>query len=101
MITRATESGAFDLLQVGRSKALLYLSETILTDTFAIEKYDIVSVVAEYASGLILLKDYLVIICEDFQGILFIDIHVLSNADWKNDSTKLVDFSDYTSRFHV
>ena len=84
----------FDMLD-WRSERCLYLCKAILTYSFAAEIYDIVSIVAEDAGGLIFLKNDLVVVGEDLKGVLFVDVHYLSYADGEDYSSKLVHLSYY------
>ena len=85
----------FDILDRNLLKRCLDLCKTILANSFAAEIHDVVSIVAEDAGGLIFLKNYLVLVCEDLKRILFVYVHDLTDADGKNDSSKLVYLSYY------
>ena len=87
-------------LSILPSELLLELIQTFGANTLAVEKYDVVGVVAENAGRVVLLENDTVIIGENLNGILYFDVHCLSDFDRKNDSSQLVYFSDHSGGFH-
>ena len=75
------------------SEHFLDLLKAILADALAAEENDIICIGAEYAGGLIFLKDYSVFVGKDLEGVLFVDVHCLSDAYGEYDSAELVYFS--------
>ena len=82
------------------SKLFLKLFDTSGANALAVKINDIVNVVAEYASGLILLKDYLIVIGENFDSVLGLYIQNVTDLDGKNDSSEFIDLTNNSSRFH-
>ena len=80
-------------LPIKASEHFFDLFEAVLANALATEEYDVVCIGAEYARGLIFLKDYSVFIGKDLERVLFVDVHGLSDADGENYSSKLVYFS--------
>jgi hypothetical protein len=78
----------------------LDLIQTVCADAFAVKENDVVSIVAENACGMILLKDDTVVVGENFDGVLNLDIHCFSDFNRENDSAQLVYFSDHSGGFH-
>lgn len=77
------------------SERRLYLCKAVLANSLAVEIYDIVGIVAEDAGGLILLKDYSVVVGKYLKRVLLVDVHYLSDADREHYSSKLVYLSYY------
>lgn len=69
-------------------------------NAFAVEVDDIINIVTEYASGLIFLKDYFIVICKDFDSVLWLYIQNVTDLDRKDDSSEFIDLANNTCRFH-
>ena len=82
------------------SELSLKFFNTSCANAFAVEINDIVSVVAENASGLILLQNDLIAVCKDLDSISLLDVQDFSDLDRKHDSSQLVNLTYYTGRFH-
>ena len=74
-------------------KRFLYLLEAILADTLAVEENYIVCISAEYAGGLVFLKNDSVFIGENFKRVLLSDIQCLADAYGEHYAAKLIYFS--------
>jgi hypothetical protein len=66
------------------------LFQTILADALVVKVYDAIGIAAEYAAGLIFLQDNAVFVGKDLQGILFVNVHGLTDADGQYDSPQLI-----------
>ena len=88
------------LLFIVSSEVLLELIQTICADALTIEENNVVGVVAEDTCRVIFLQNDAVVISEDFDGVLYLDVHRLSDLDRQNDSTQLIYFSNHSSGFH-
>jgi hypothetical protein len=75
------------------SEGFLDLLEAVLANALAVEEYDIISISAKYAGGLIFLEYDSVFVGKYFKRVLFSDIHCLSNADGEHYASQLVYFS--------
>ena len=82
------------------SELCLDLLEAVGTDTLVIEINNVVSVSAKNAGGLILFKDYLIIVGKYLNGVLDINVHYFSDLNGENYSSELVDLSYDSCRFH-
>ena len=78
---------------IKKSELCLELLEAISANSLVVEVNNVVGVSAEYAGGLVFLKDDLIVVGEDLNGVLYVDIHYFSYLDGENDSSKLVYFS--------
>ena len=83
-----------------RLEMLLELIEAIGADALAVEKYNVVGIVAEDTCRMIFLQDDAVIVGEDLDGVLNLDVHGLSDLDRENDSAQLIYFSNHSGGFH-
>ena len=81
-------------------EVLLELIQTICADAFAVEEDNVVCIVAEDTSRMIFLKDDAIIVCKNFNGIFYLDVHGFSDFDRQNDSTQFINFSDHSCGFH-
>jgi len=69
------------LLFIVSSEVLLDLIQTICADALAIEENNVVGVVAEDTCRVIFLQNDAVVISEDLDGVLYLDVHRLSDLD--------------------
>ena len=83
-----------------RLKLSLELLYALGADSLSAEIDNVVCVVAERACGLIFLKDDLVIVGEYLDGVLYVDTQNGAELLGKNYSSKLVNLSYYSGRFH-
>ena len=79
-----------------KSKLIFELFDALCANSLAVEVNYIVRVAAEYASGLIFLKDYFVVVGEYLDRVSFVDVKYCSKLLGKHYSSKLVYFSYYT-----
>ena len=68
--------------------------DALSADTLAAEIDNVLGVIAENASRLVLLQDYSVVVREYLHGVLLLDIKYLSDFDGQDYSAKLINSSD-------
>lgn len=66
---------------------------TISADELSLEYRNIVGISAEYAGGLILFKNDLIIVYKNLNGVLCLNVKCIADFDREYDSSELVDFS--------
>ena len=81
--------GRFELLQAIGAYELAHIG------------FDVAGIAAENTGGVILLENDLVILHEDFQRIAYRDVESSSQFDGKDNTSKLVQLTDDTGRFHT
>ena len=96
-------SNKFPRLQRGGCVLLygLELIQAFVANVFALEAYEIIRVITEKTSGVILFQDNGLFVYEDFNGVL--DINAQSPAEFDRDDypTESIHFSNDARRFHV
>lgn len=69
------------------------LADAILADQFALEVGNVVGISAEDAGRFILFENDLVLVYKNFNGVLAVDIHGVTNFNRENDTTKFIDLA--------
>ena len=86
---------AYDL-----DRLVLELAQAILADHFALVGDDILDILAEYASWVVLFQDNLVAFHKDFERVLDGDIHRPSQLEGNHAATQFSHLADDPGRLH-
>ena len=77
-------------------KLFFDLLEAVFADTLAVEINNIVGIVAKNARGVVFHENYFSVVCVNFDGIFFFDVHCLSDLYRENDSSEMIHHSDHS-----
>ena len=78
----------------------VHLSDAVFADQLAVELDNLVGASAENTRGCVFLENNFVFINKYFDRILGLDVHFVAKFDWENNSSELVDSTNYASGFH-
>lgn len=78
----------------------VHLINAVLADELAVELNNLVGTSAENTCRCVLFENNFVFVNKYFNRILGFDVHFVAKFNRENDSSELVDPTNYASRFH-